>query len=405
MAVGLKVPENVFAVKGVALSTVAAGIKSADTKDMVLFSFDEGAAVAGVFTKNAFCAAPVTLSRKHIARGNIRGLLINSGNANAGTGLEGMRNANTCCEQIAEQLSIDSAQILPFSTGVISQQLPMGKLSLGISLLRDGLNPENWLDAAFGIMTTDTQPKIVSRKVKIGSTEITITGISKGAGMIKPDMATMLAFIATDASVDDQALQSCLNDAVQSSFNAITIDGDTSTNDSCILVATGQAGDELLDTAHADWSSFQGEINTVCELLAQAIVRDGEGATKFITLNVSGGEHIEECRQVAYTIAHSPLVKTAFFASDANIGRLLAAIGRSGLHALDISLVNLSLDEVAVVEAGEPAASYTEERGQMAMSREEITVHIELGRGDAHACIWTTDLSHDYVSINADYRS
>lgn len=405
MAVGLKVPESIFPVKGVALSCVAAGIKSAGTNDMVLFSFDEGSTVAGVFTNNAFCAAPVTISRKHLANGNIRALLINSGNANAGTGAKGMLNTNTCCIDMAKSLCIESSQVLPFSTGVISQQLPMDKLSQGISLLRDGLSETNWLDAAVGIMTTDTLPKIVSRQIKVGPKEITITGISKGAGMIKPDMATMLAFITTDAVVEQQSLQSCLTDAVQTSFNAITIDGDTSTNDSCILVATGQAGGELLDTTHADWSVFQDEINVVCTLLAQAIVRDGEGATKFITLQVTGGVDTEECRQLAYTVAHSPLVKTAFFASDANIGRLLAAIGRSGLKALDIDLVNLSLDEIAVVESGEPASSYTEERGQLAMSREEITVHIELGRGKASATIWTTDLSHDYVSINADYRS
>lgn len=405
MAVGLKVPESIFPVKGVALSSVAAGIKSADTKDMVLFSFDEGTTVAGVFTNNAFCAAPVTISRKHLVGGEIRALLINSGNANAGTGTNGMLNANTCCIEIAQSLSIESTQVLPFSTGVISQQLPMDKLSHGISLLRGGLSETNWLDAAVGIMTTDTLPKIVSRQIKVGPKEITITGISKGAGMIKPDMATMLAFIATDAVVEQQSLQSCLTGAMQTSFNAITIDGDTSTNDSCILVATGQAGGESLDTTHADWPAFQHEINVVCTLLAQAIVRDGEGATKFITLQVTGGADTEECRQLAYTVAHSPLVKTAFFASDANIGRLLAAIGRSGLKALNIDLVNLNLDEIAVVESGEPASSYTEERGQLAMSREEITVHIELGRGKADATIWTTDLSHDYVSINADYRS
>ncbi len=405
MAVGLNVPETILPVKGVALSSVAAGIKSADANDMVLFSFDEGTTVAGVFTQNAFCAAPVTLARKHIAEGSVRALLINSGNANAGTGAQGMANAVTCCANIAQQLNCSSTQILPFSTGVISQQLPMERLNYGISLLRDGLSEERWSDAAIGIMTTDTLPKIVSRKVSVGSSEITITGISKGAGMIKPDMATMLAFIATDASVDSDALQSCLRTAVQTSFNAISIDGDTSTNDSCILAATGQAGGELLDKSHENWSAFQLEINKVCELLAQAIVRDGEGATKFITLDVSGGNSKAECRQVAYTIAHSPLVKTAFFASDANIGRLLAAIGRSGLDALDISLVNLSLDEVIVVEAGEPAASYTEERGQSVMSREEITVSVELGRGDVAARVWTTDLSHDYVSINADYRS
>lgn len=405
MAVGLKVPDSIYPVKGVSLSSVAAGIKSAETQDMVLFAFDEGTTVAGVFTSNVFCAAPVTLSRKHLAHGRIRGLLVNAGNANAGTGVQGMENAKLCCEEMANQLSIDSAQVLPFSTGVISQQLPMDKLVHGISLLRDGLDEENWSDAAKGIMTTDTLPKIVSRKVKVGPTEITITGISKGAGMIKPDMATMLAFIATDAAVEEQALQSCLSHVVQTSFNAITIDGDTSTNDSCILAATGQSGGELLDVTHVDWPNFQNEINTVCELLAQAIVRDGEGATKFITLDITGGRDSEECRQLAYTVAHSPLVKTAFFASDANIGRLLAAVGRSGLKALDINLVYLSLDEIAVVEAGEPAPSYTEERGQLAMSREEITVTIELGRGDARATIWTTDLSHDYVSINADYRS
>ena len=405
MAVGLVVPEVIHSVKGVRLASHAAKIRKSGEPDLVLFEFSPDTSVAAVFTRNAFCAAPVSLAREHLRDSPIRALLINAGNANAGTGSQGLANARKSCEAIAGQLSISPEEVLPFSTGVISEQLPMEKLLQGIAQIGKGLSEDGWLAAAKGIMTTDTLPKIVSKKADIGGKEITVTGIAKGAGMICPDMATMLAFIVTDAKVVAGDLQNCLDLAVRDSFNAISVDGDTSTNDACVLAATGQAGGPALTRDHPAWKGFQVLIDEACQSLAQAIVRDGEGATKFMTLNITQGRDENECRQVAYTIAHSPLVKTAFFASDPNVGRLLAAVGRSRLQDLDIATVDISLDEVDIVIGGEPANTYTEELGQMVMNRQEITVNIALGRGQASSTVWTCDLSSDYVRINADYRS
>lgn len=405
MPVNLVLPELIHAVAGVELATTAAGIRKSGTDDMVLISLCEGTTTAGVFTSNAFCAAPVQLARQHLGDTSARMLVINAGNANAGTGELGMANALKTCQAVATETGVEAQQVLPFSTGVISQQLPMEKVLNGISALADGRSADNWMAAARGIMTTDTAPKVASVKRRIGDRDITVTGISKGAGMIRPDMATMLAFIATDAPVERAALDECLSLAADQSFNCISIDGDTSTNDACMLCATGQAGGEVLNQSHPDWAAFCDLINDVTRVLAQAIVRDGEGATKFITLDIQGGRSVEECREVAYTIAHSPLVKTAFFASDANIGRLLAAIGRSPLEDLDIDKVDLSLGDVAIVTQGQPDSSYTEERGSEAMAPAEITVHVRLGRGEESATVWTCDLSHDYVTINAEYRT
>ena len=405
MAVGLSVPESFFPVQGVRLASLAAGIKTSGATDLVLMELSERTEVAAVFTRNAFCAAPVTVAREHLNLGSIRALLINSGNANAGTGRKGMENCWQSCTKVATQLGIEAVQVMPFSTGVISQQLPMDKLLNGIEETTQRLSSDHWLEAARGIMTTDTLPKLVSRQVELGDTRVTITGICKGAGMIRPDMATMLAFVATDARLPNPLLQECLNEAVQKSFNSISIDGDTSTNDACVLVATGKAQNEAIAGDSDAAGIFQKALNDVCTELAQAIVRDGEGASKFITLDISGGKSTEECREVAYTIAHSPLVKTAFFASDPNIGRLLAAVGRSPVKQLDLRSVDIVLDDVEIVVSGEPAKSYTEERGQQVMNREEITVSVKLGRGSARAVVWTTDLSHEYVRINAEYRT
>ncbi|MDO6460338.1 bifunctional glutamate N-acetyltransferase/amino-acid acetyltransferase ArgJ [Granulosicoccaceae sp. 1_MG-2023] len=405
MPVNLHVPELIHPVEGVQLASAAAGIRKAGGDDMVMISLCEGSTTAGVFTRNAFCAAPVIVAREHLRAGSARVLLINAGNANAGTGEQGMENARQSCQAVAEAFALEAQQVLPFSTGVISQQLPMDKIHAGIEALPGKLDDAAWLTAAKGIMTTDTLPKLASVKARIGDRDITVTGMAKGAGMIRPDMATMLAFIATDAPVDRAALDVCVREAADQSFNCISIDGDTSTNDACMLCATGKAGGEPFNEQHPHWQAFCDLITGVFRDLAQAIVRDGEGATKFITLDISGGQSIDECREVAYTIAHSPLVKTAFFASDANIGRLLAAIGRSPVADLDISKVDLSLGDVAIVTRGEPDADYSEERGSAAMAPDEITVHVNLRRGEAQATVWTCDLSHDYVTINAEYRT
>ena len=405
MAVGLRYPEKMHAVKGIQLAAVSAGLKKTGTDDLVLISCEAGTKAAAVFTRNAFCAAPVTLARGHLEESAPRFLLINSGNANAGTGEQGLQNARRCCQKVANQFSVTMQSVLPFSTGVIGEQLAMPLMEGGIDLAVNLLTSDNWSAAARGIMTTDTMPKGFSKVINVDNTEIAITGISKGSGMICPNMATMLAFIATDANVNADSLRRLMIRANSLSFNSITVDGDTSTNDACVLLATGQAGNEELNERHPQWRVFSDNIVDACKALAHAIVRDGEGATKFIEVAVSGGRDDDECRQVAYTVAHSPLVKTAFFASDPNVGRILAAIGRSGLEDLDISKASLSIDEVGVIKNGEPATDYTEERGQQVMDREEITVSVELERGNANWSIWTTDLSHEYVRINAEYRS
>ena len=405
MAVNLSYPEAMHPVKGISLAATAAGLKKNGNSDMVLIACDEGTQAAAVFTQNAYCAAPVTVAKQHLEQSAPRLLLINAGNANAGTGEQGMHNARESCAYLAKKMSLSAEQALPFSTGVIAEQLPMPVIRDGIEKLVGQLDADHWLPASQAIMTTDTLPKGFSEIIEIDGVPVTVTGMSKGSGMICPNMATMLAYIATDASVDKKSLQSLLSAANERSFNSITVDGDTSTNDACVLLATGQAKNVLLDENHPQWNLFAECIERACITLAQAIIRDGEGVTKFIEVAVSEGNNIDECRQVAYTVAHSPLVKTAFFASDPNLGRLLMAIGRSGIDNLNIGNVSLWLDNVAVVCDGEPAPDYTEERGQAVMNQDEICVRISLGRGQSNWSIWTTDFSYDYVKINAEYRS
>jgi glutamate N-acetyltransferase/amino-acid N-acetyltransferase len=410
MAVGITEPKNILPVSGIKLASVAAGIKKNGNNDLVALSFEETANCAAVFTQNAFCAAPVTLARKHLSAAKtskqaILALLINSGNANAGTGATGLQNAEQSCHWLADQLQCSARQILPFSTGVIGQQLPMTAMQSGITRLIPQLDENNWLPAARGIMTTDTVTKAVSRKFKIDGHEVVLSGIAKGSGMICPNMATMLSFIATDANVESDFLQQCLAAAVENSFNAITVDGDTSTNDACVLVATAKAGNSELNAASADARLFIEELGIICQQLAQSIVRDAEGATKFVTVAVEQAISKHEARNVAYTIAHSPLVKTALFASDPNWGRILAAVGRADVDQLDISGVNIFLDEVCIVRAGGVDDDYTEEKGQQVMNQSEITIRVELGKGQDSAILWTSDLSHEYVRINSEYRS
>jgi glutamate N-acetyltransferase/amino-acid N-acetyltransferase len=383
---------------------VGAGIRYADRLDLALVEVAAGTECAAVFTRNAFCAAPVSVAREHLGVALPRYLVINAGNANAGTGQGGLEDARAVCRAVAESTGCRPQEVLPFSTGVIGERLPLERVLAGLPGLVSGLGPEGWSQAARAIMTTDTGPKVVSRRFDVAASTISVTGIAKGAGMIKPDMATMLAFVATDARVERSLLQRCLQDAVEVSFNAITVDGDTSTNDACVLLATGASGVSM-GTDSAAWPAFRETIDGVCTELAQAIVRDGEGATKFITIQVEQGRSVAECRQVAYTVAHSPLVKTAFFASDPNWGRILAAVGRAGLDGLRTDPVVIFLDDLCIVRHGGRAEEYTEERGRQVMSREAISVRVQLGRGDAQARVWTTDLSYDYVRINADYRS
>ena len=406
MAVGLNEPGDISAVSGIQLASLSAGIKKNGKDDLVVLVFDESSSCAATFTRNAFCAAPVTLARQHLLSARPRALLINSGNANAGTGDTGMQNAVQSCNLLAEKLNCSAEQVLPFSTGVIGEQLPMDKMRSGIDRILDHLSEDNWLPAAYGIMTTDTIAKAVTKEIELDGRQVTISGIAKGSGMICPDMATMLSFIATDADIDSDVLRHCLSGCVDSSFNAITVDGDTSTNDACILIATAKSGNARIDDINsAEASIFIEALREVCQQLAQAIVRDGEGASKFVTVSVKQANSTDEARDVAYTIAHSPLVKTALFASDPNWGRILAAVGRAGVESLDISGVNIFLDDVCIVSAGGVAPDYTEERGQSVMNNDEITITVDLSRGDASAEIWTTDLSHEYVRINSEYRS
>jgi glutamate N-acetyltransferase/amino-acid N-acetyltransferase len=409
MAVNL-VPPNPAELKpvpGVRLGIAMAGIRKANRRDLTVVALDERSRVAGVFTQNRFCAAPVQLCREHLAATSaIRALVINTGNANAGTGDDGLARARRSCEAVASQLGIEPAQVLPFSTGVIMETLPVDRLEAGLPAAVADLAADRWGTAAEAIMTTDTLPKAASRQVMLGGRTVTVTGIAKGAGMIRPNMATMLGFVATDAVVAPALMQTLLQQAADASFNRITIDGDTSTNDSFVLIATGQAGhDEVTRLDTADGAALRDALIAVSQQLAQAIVRDGEGATKFITVRVDGGHDEAECRQVAYAIAHSPLVKTAFFASDPNLGRILAAVGYAGIDDLDPGLIDLFLDDVHVAVRGGRHPGYREEDGQRVMKQSEITVRVVLNRGDAHAVVWTCDLSHDYVSINADYRS
>lgn len=405
MAVGLSPPENILPVRGVQLATTAAGIKNNQQQDLVLMQFDPGTVCAGVFTRNAFCAAPVAVAKKHLERAGTRALLINSGNANAGTGSKGLSDAERCCALVADTIDCDRQQVLPFSTGVIGEYLPMDKIETAIRQLPGRRTEDAWLDAAAAIMTTDTVPKAVSRSLRIGSSDVTITGIAKGAGMIRPDMATMLAFLATDACIDSSWLQQALAAAVDGSFNCISVDGDTSTNDACMLAATGAAANPVLNSDSSEGRLFQQALDDVCLQLAQSIVRDGEGATKFVTVSVGGAASADEARAVAYTVAHSPLVKTALFASDPNWGRVLAAVGRTGITELAIEAVAIYLDDVCIVAGGGRHPDYQEAMGQAVMQQDEITIRITLGRGEAQATVWTTDLSYDYVKINAEYRT
>lgn len=412
MAVNLPHPvaAKLKPVPGLELGYAKAGIRKANRKDLLVMRLAETATVAGVFTTNRFCAAPVQICKTHLelaAEGisPIRALVINTGNANAGTGESGLANANETCEALAKLLGLQAQQVLPFSTGVILEPLPVERVKAGLPDAIANLKTDNWFDAAETIMTTDTQPKAASRTVFIRGTAITITGISKGAGMIKPNMATMLGYVATDAKVAQPVLNQLVKAAADQSFNCITIDGDTSTNDSFMLIATGAAGVEITSTDSEEYAVLAQAVIELSQELAQAIVRDGEGATKFMTIVVEEGKTVEECRKIAYSIGHSPLVKTAFFASDPNLGRILAAIGYAGIEDLDVSKLNLYLDDVWVAKNGGRNPEYREEDGQRVMKQSEITIRVKLARGNASATVWTCDLSHDYVSINADYRS
>ena len=390
-------------VGGIRLGVARAAIKYPDRRDLVVIEAAAGTQAAAVFTRNAFCAAPVILARQHLAAASPRYLVINTGNANAGTGRQGLVDAEASCRAVAERTGCRIEEVLPFSTGVIGEPLPLYRLVTGLPAALAALRPDGWEEAAHGIMTTDTRPKWASRRLSLDGRTVTVAGIAKGAGMICPDMATLLAFVTTDAAVDETALRRILSDAVAESFNAITVDGDTSTNDACVLLATGQS--QVKASVGENGQRLAAAVRDVCLDLAQAIVRDGEGATKFITVAVEGGRDRDECRQVAYAIAHSPLVKTAFFASDPNWGRILAAVGRAGLADLDLERIRIHLDDVCIVRDGGRAPDYTEAQGQRIMARPEILIRVGLGRGDATARVWTTDLSFDYVRINAEYRT
>jgi len=400
-------PEQLLPVPGVTLGTAAAKIKNWERDDVLLAVFEPGTAAAGVFTRNRFCAAPVIVCRRHLERGaDIRALIVNAGNANAGTGAAGISAAETTCAAVASMLGCGLQQVLPFSTGVIMEPLPVAKIVAALPAARAALAAGGWFAAVSAIMTTDTVPKGASRRVTVGDVPVTITGIAKGAGMIHPDMATMLSFIATDAPVSCEALEAMLRHAVNKSFNCITVDGDTSTNDSCILIATGSTpAPVIMDSADSRFDSLQAVVTEVMIQLAQAIVRDGEGATKFMEIRVEGGKDEAECKQVAYAIARSPLVKTAFFASDPNLGRILAAVGYAGIDDLDVNRLRLWLGNVLVAENGGRAASYQEAEGARVMAAPEIAVRVDLARGNTVATVWTCDFSYDYVKINAEYRS
>ncbi len=405
MPVNLAAPVagSLLPVAGVCLGIAEANIKRANRKDLLIIKLDEGGTVAGVFTTNRFCAAPVIVAREHLVSGKgIRALVVNTGNANAGTGEQGMAAARTTCAELAKLLGCAANQILPFSTGVIMEPLPVDKIAAGMPQAISNLKTNNWFDAAHAIMTTDIVAKAVSRQVQISGKTITVTGIAKGSGMIHPNMATMLGYIATDAAIAQPLLQQLVSEAANRSFNCITVDGDTSTNDALMLIATGKSGAAIND---ANLTQMQAVVTEVATTLAQAIVRDGEGATKFITIKVEDGKDKAECKKIGYAIAHSPLVKTAFFASDPNLGRILAAIGYAGVSDLNVETLKLYLDDVLVAEHGGRAASYQEADGQRVMQQSDITIRVVLNRGVADATLWTCDFSYDYVKINASYRS
>ena len=403
------VPSDLHPVAGVRIGVAEAGVRKAHRKDLTVFLLDEGATVGGVFTQNRFCAAPVQVCREFLAlhQGQgIRAMVVNTGNANAGTGQDGLQRARATCDALAAQLRVDPTQVLPFSTGVIMEPLPVDRIAAGLPAAIADAQADHWARAAEGIMTTDTVAKAFSTQVHMGAATVSVTGISKGAGMIRPNMATMLGFLATDACVAPALVQQLARDLADQSFNRITIDGDTSTNDCFMVIATHQAGNAPITSLDSpEGQALQAALLRVAQQLAQAIVRDGEGATKFITIEVKGGKTGAECRQVAYAIAHSPLVKTAFFASDPNLGRILAAVGYAGIEDLDQTGIDLYLDDVHVAVQGGRNPAYREEDGQPVIQQSEITVRVLLGRGDAAETVWTCDLSHDYVTINADYRS
>jgi glutamate N-acetyltransferase/amino-acid N-acetyltransferase len=405
MAVGPATLPSMYSVDGIRIGVASAGIKKPGRKDVVVFEVCEDASVAGVFTKNAFCAAPVVISKDHLAQGTVRYFLIHTGNANAGTGKQGLADAYECCDLLAAEVGLTRSAVLPFSTGVIGEPLPVAKIAAAIPQAVENLSAYQWEAAASGIMTTDTRPKGATKQIEIDGQTVTISGISKGAGMIMPNMATMLGFIGTDAAVEPQLLQEILTDAANKSFNRITIDGDTSTNDSCMLIATGRSGAIVSSSDTEALNLFVEAINEVMLEIALAIVKDGEGATKLVTVSVESAATQEEALKTAYTVAHSPLVKTALFASDPNWGRILAAVGRAGIENFDLETLKIYLDDVCIVENGGRAASYTEDAGQAVMNQENILIRIVLNRGDVNETVWTTDLSHEYVTINADYRS
>ena len=408
MAVGEDKLADLYPVPGVRLATVCAGIKTPDRKDLVLIEAAAGANCAAVFTRNAFCAAPVTVARAHLQACAFqpRYLLVNTGNANAGTGDPGIEAAQACSAAVAASAAVGVECVLPFSTGVIGEPLPVDLIQQAVPAAFDALSADGWADVAQGILTTDTRPKGYSVRFECDDKDYVVTGIAKGAGMIRPDMATMLAYLATDMAVEQSLLQSLLAESVDTSFNRITVDGDTSTNDACVLLATGMAGNApVAERSSAACLALRDAVEEVCVALAQGLVRDGEGASKFVTVQVNGGREQQECLDVAFTIAHSPLVKTALFASDPNWGRLLAAIGRAGVPELQVERVGVYLNDVLIAEHGCRAASYTEEQGVAAMAPEDIVIRIELQRGAATATVWTTDFSYDYVRINAEYRT
>ncbi len=409
MPVNLVTPDAaaLFAVPGVRLGVAAAGIKKPQHRDVTLIELAPGTRVAGVFTQNRFCAAPVTLCRQHLAAGQaIRALIINTGNANAGTGASGLADAQQTCVEVGRIVGCRAAQVLPFSTGVILQPLPLDKLLAALPAAHADLAPDRWFDAAHAIMTTDIVAKAVSRCIQIGGKSVTLTGIAKGSGMIHPNMATMLGFVATDAAIAQGLMKQLVRDIADVSFNCVTVDGDTSTNDSFVLMATGQAHNpEIVDAGSAEYALLKSALSEIAMLLAQAMARDGEGATKFISIHIEAGRDIAECKQIAFAIAHSPLIKTAFFASDPNLGRILAAIGYAGIADLDVNTLQVYLGDVLVAEKGGRAASYTEAAGVAVMREADISVRVVLNRGAATATVWTCDFSYDYVKINAEYRT
>ena len=399
-------PASLLPIAGVRLGIASAGIKKPGRRDITLIELTAGSQVAGVFTQNRFCAAPVTLCKQHLATGNIRALVINTGNANAGTGEEGLARARQTCDAMAQLMGCATENVLPFSTGVILEPLPVDKILPALPAAQADLAPNHWSEAAHAIMTTDIVAKGASRQISIGGKAVTVTGIAKGSGMIHPNMATMLGYVATDAAIAPALMQQLVKEVADMSFNCVTVDGDTSTNDSFILIATGQAGNaEISDSASADYAALKTALADVAIELAQAMARDGEGATKFMTINVVGGRDRAECKQIAYAIARSPLVKTAFFASDPNLGRILAAIGYAGVMDLDVNTLKVYLGDVLVAENGGRATSYTEAQGAAVMKEAEITVRVVLNRGSVDATVWTCDFSYDYVKINAEYRT